>query len=628
MKFTLKNRILFFTLCLILVISGVLTWNGYSRFSSFNSEYALENQKVETILVAAALEQNINSYFGALQSFHVDFNDDLTFANEKQVTEALALLKSTNPAIQAAFVALKSGLSFEGDRFFPGFNAKDLKKEWYVRAFAGEKNIITKAYFGEGEQADVFALASPIYRDGNVIAVVCVTLKVSELTTFIEGLTEKNQLFVFDEGGYVVSAPQKELLGKNIYQIRPDYSKFNGNNPVLHYSINGRDVTAFEGKLQNRNWKVVSYNLDDEISAPSQSMLIGSISIFFALVIVSLCIVYYGVVNLVYKPIGGEPTEISDIISRIAKGDLSQRLQNNGNETGIYASIITLNQKLSEIIRGSLSISDNVASASEELTLVMKSTADNSAEELKEVESIANAVNELSNASEEVSANAVQAEDKANKAIESVTKGHQGLQKSIDLTHSINTTFNETASMIAKLRDETLNIGEVTNVISAISEQTNLLALNAAIEAARAGEQGRGFAVVADEVRSLAAKTQASTATIQAIIATLQEQSKKANDNMVENVKAIQSSVELSENVKRSFDELSTYVRAISDINTLVAAASQEQFNVTADINKNTANTVDLVNQNVSAINQTQQAAKELAQLALSQKETLSFFKH
>lgn len=331
---------------------------------------------------------------------------------------------------------------------------------------------------------------------------------------------------------------------------------------------------------------------------------------------------------MVYKPIGGEPKEISQIISRIAKGDLSQPLKQNGDETGIYASIIALNNKLSEIIKGSLSISDSVSSASEELTLVMKSTAENAQEELKEVESIANAVNELSNASEEVSANAVQAEDQANKAIESVTKGHQGLEKSINLTRSINTTFNQTAEMIAKLREETLNIGEVTNVISSISEQTNLLALNAAIEAARAGEQGRGFAVVADEVRSLAAKTQESTSTIQAIINTLQDQSKKANDNMIENVRSIEESVELAENVKVSFDELTTYVRTLSDINTLVAAASQEQFNVTADINKNTATTVDLVNQNVSAVEQTQQAAKELAQLALKQKNTLDFFKH
>ena len=145
-----KNRILFFTLCLILIISGVLTWNGYSRFSSFNSEYALEGQKVETILVAAALDQNINSYFGALKSFHVDFNDDLEFANEKQVTDALALLKNTNPHIQAAFVALKNGKSFEGDRFFPGFNAKELKKNGMcallqVKKTSLQKRILVKA---------------------------------------------------------------------------------------------------------------------------------------------------------------------------------------------------------------------------------------------------------------------------------------------------------------------------------------------------------------------------------------------------------------------------------------------------------------------------------------------------
>ncbi|SBS38814.1 Methyl-accepting chemotaxis protein PctC [Marinomonas spartinae] len=628
MQISLKNRILFFTLFLILIISCILTWNGYYRFSSFNTKSALDNQKVETSLVAEALDEKINGYFKALNSFSVSFNDGLNFSDQQQVIKALDKLKKTDPHILAAFVGLKNGKSFEGGRFYPGFNAKELNKEWYVRAFSGEKNIITKAYFGEGEQADVFALASPIYHDGNVVAVVCITLKVAELTDYIKTLVPKNNVFVYDDSGYVVSAPSKELLGKNIYDIRPDYKKFSSSHPVLDYSIDGRGVKAFAGKLKDRNWTVVSFTWDDVVSKPSQDMLIGSIIIFAVLIILSLCIVYIGVVNLVYKPIGGEPKEISLIISRIAKGDLSQPLKQNGDETGIYSSIIALNNKLSDIIKGSLSISDSVSSASEELTLVMKSTAENAQEELKEVESIANAVNELSNASEEVSANAVQAEDQANKAIESVTKGHQGLEKSINLTRSINTTFNQTAEMIAKLREETLNIGEVTNVISSISEQTNLLALNAAIEAARAGEQGRGFAVVADEVRSLAAKTQESTSTIQAIINTLQDQSKKANDNMIENVRSIEESVELAENVKVSFDELTTYVRTLSDINTLVAAASQEQFNVTADINKNTATTVDLVNQNVSAVEQTQQAAKELAQLALKQKDTLDFFKH
>ncbi|WP_254795929.1 methyl-accepting chemotaxis protein, partial [Moritella viscosa] len=139
-------------------------------------------------------------------------------------------------------------------------------------------------------------------------------------------------------------------------------------------------------------------------------------------------------------------------------------------------------------------------------------------------------------------------------------------------------------------------------------------------------EQGRGFAVVADEVRNLAAKTQESTKNIQEIISNLQIQSEKANENMMVNVTSIQESVSLSEDVKVSFDDIVNSVQAISDINTLVATASEEQYNVTEEIARNTTRTFDLVNENVSAVSQTQAAAQELAMLAEKQNKELSFF--
>ncbi len=271
--------------------------------------------------------------------------------------------------------------------------------------------------------------------------------------------------------------------------------------------------------------------------------------------------------------------------------------------------------------------STQLATSAEESNVVMEVTANNSQHELAQVEEISTAISELSSTSKEVTTNATHAEEEAQSAINNVDIGKQHLENSMSLTRSINDSVQQTASMIEELRANAVNIGEVTNVISSISDQTNLLALNAAIEAARAGEQGRGFAVVADEVRNLAAKTQQSTQHIQEIISKLQSQSEKANNNMIENVTLIQKSVVLAEDVKLSFNDIENSVQAISDINTLVATASQEQYSVTEDIAKNTTRTFDLVNENVSSIHQTQLVSQELAKLAEQQKSEIALFK-
>ncbi|RYU65537.1 chemotaxis protein [Aliivibrio finisterrensis] len=386
------------------------------------------------------------------------------------------------------------------------------------------------------------------------------------------------------------------------------------------------EINSIAVKSQRWHWYLGSGIQDKVIQDMfyaflTKGIVIGIVINFFVGLLILFCVRKY---NLI---LGNDLNNIFTIFDTIANGDLSNSFDVTGKETGIYASMITLNEKLTSVINSSFHISENVTVSSEELTVVMKNIANNTQNELSQVETISTAISELSSTSKEVSLNALQAEDKTKQAISHIDLGNKALEQSIVLTQTINDSVQETANMIEELKSSAITIGEVTSVISAISDQTNLLALNAAIEAARAGEQGRGFAVVADEVRSLAAKTQESTKSIQNIILTLQSKSEKTNDNMRLNVNSIQESVILLSNVKSSFEDITKSVKSISDINTLVATASQEQSSVTEDIAKNTIRVFDLVNENMAAVNQTEQASQELALLAEQQTNELSFFK-
>ncbi|WP_063651289.1 methyl-accepting chemotaxis protein [Aliivibrio fischeri] len=380
------------------------------------------------------------------------------------------------------------------------------------------------------------------------------------------------------------------------------------------------EFKQYEDLLVDDIEKVIS-RLNSEVNTAIYS------SLFIILLILSITIVSSVIIS---KLLIGQAVQLSQIIETVSRDkDLTIRAKVlSEDELGVSTKY--LNEMLAEFhsVLQKMDIgSTQLATSAEESNVVMEVTANNSQHELAQVEEISTAISELSSTSKEVTTNATHAEEEAQSAINNVDIGKQHLENSMSLTRSINDSVQQTASMIEELRANTVNIGEVTNVISSISDQTNLLALNAAIEAARAGEQGRGFAVVADEVRNLAAKTQQSTQHIQEIISKLQSQSEKANNNMIENVTLIQQSVVLAEDVKLSFNDIENSVQAISDINTLVATASQEQYSVTEDIAKNTTRTFDLVNENVSSIHQTQLVSQELAKLAEQQKSEIALFK-
>ena len=344
--------------------------------------------------------------------------------------------------------------------------------------------------------------------------------------------------------------------------------------------------------------------------------------------VIAVVIIIFTLAILISRNLVQSITTVQNAMTKMSEGDLTVRIDDQSkNELGILAQCYNKTaEQLLELTNKLISVADNVAGSSEELAATMTQANTNSQKTLMQVEQAATAVNEMSSTAVEISKNATDAESSTTDAIQEVDNGHHSLAQSDNISEKISNSITESAEIVNELKNYSTEIGTVIDVINGISEQTNLLALNAAIEAARAGEQGRGFAVVADEVRSLAAKTQQSTIDIQDIITKLQSQAEKADQYMRSNSELINESQQVAEQVRNAFSGISQSVASISEINSLVATASTEQSSVTDEISQNITITVDMVNENVVGFGEILKASQGLSEQSENQKELLSFF--
>jgi len=320
---------------------------------------------------------------------------------------------------------------------------------------------------------------------------------------------------------------------------------------------------------------------------------------------------------------------IEDAASRLAGGELNVEVDYRGkDEIGHIAKTFnnmarTFRQTISEIkdaITG-------LAAAAEETSVVTAQTTSGINQQQMETNQVATAINEMNATVHEVARNAVEAAAAAKEADDSFNEGKQVVDTIIGAIGALAEEVDQAAQVIQDLERESDSIGSVLDVIKGIAEQTNLLALNAAIEAARAGEQGRGFAVVADEVRTLAGRTQESTKEIEEMISKLQGGAGKAVRVMEAGKEKSRLGVEHAAAAGKALETINAAVARITGMNTQIAGAAEEQSTVTEEINRNIANINQVAEQTAVGAKQTAQASDDLATLAEQLKSLVERFK-
>ncbi|EJM12894.1 methyl-accepting chemotaxis protein [Pseudomonas sp. GM21] len=307
------------------------------------------------------------------------------------------------------------------------------------------------------------------------------------------------------------------------------------------------------------------------------------------------------------------------VAETIAGGNLSNVIDIDGKDepARLLGALATMQASLRKTIEQIAGSATQLGAAAEELSTVTEEASRSLQQQNNEIEQAATAVNEMTAAVEEVARNAVSTSEASSQSTQAAREGRDRVVETVDAIQTMTHDVQNTSLMIEGLAAQGRDIGKVLDVIRAIAEQTNLLALNAAIEAARAGEAGRGFAVVADEVRALAHRTAQSTQEIEKMVAGIQNGTGQAVSSMQQSNQRSQSTLEMARAAGVALEQITQSIHLINERNLVIASASEEQAQVSREVDRNLVNIRDLATQSSAGANQTSAATHELSRLAV-----------
>lgn len=355
-----------------------------------------------------------------------------------------------------------------------------------------------------------------------------------------------------------------------------------------------------------------------------QSRLVVTIlSIVISLVFIAVLSMW--IIRDLLRQLGEEPSSLSQLTQKVAEGDLTASFR--GKSIGVYASIAIMTHNLHDMLSRLSASSQELAAASEQLSVISTGTDDHMHQQEQEIQIIIENVQGIAQITQTLSSSTHHALESATHAREAVTEGRAIIQMISESIYTLAQNIDEASTVTLKFRQDSEAIGKVLEVINGIADQTNLLALNAAIEAARAGDAGRGFSVVAEEVRTLASRTQESTQEIRSVVERIQSTAFGVDDVMKKGASRAHICVEQSTEANTSLEKILHAVDSMITITKQVEATTVEQSRLSGHVEKHLTDTHNIAHDTLLSAKETRLASQELSKLAQHLKEMLCRFK-
>ncbi|BAN48203.1 methyl-accepting chemotaxis protein [Metapseudomonas resinovorans] len=501
---------------------------------------------------------------------------------------------------------------------------------WYQAANAAQGSALTEPYVAASSQKLVITIATPVRQDGQMVGVAGADMELASIAQLLDSLKFQGHghAFLVSAQGKVLLHPDSRYILKGIDTVYPqDTPKVQAG--VSEIEVDGKTqfiaFTPLEG-LPSANWYVAL--VLDQDAAFAMLDEVRTSAIIATLIAVAATVLLLGMlIRLLMQPLHQLGHAMRDIAE--GDGDLTKRLTVQAHDE--FGAVATSFNRFVERIHGSIR---EVSSATTQVNQVAKlvlnasnSSMSNSDEQANRTNSVAAAINELGAAAQEIARNAADASHQASSARTLAEDGRQVVERTISAMNELSGKIRASCGNIETLNSKTVNIGQILEVIKGISEQTNLLALNAAIEAARAGEAGRGFAVVADEVRNLAHRTQESAQEIQQMIEELQVGAREAVSTMTESQRYSEQSVEIANQAGERLGSVTNRIGEIDGMNQSVATATEEQTAVVDSLNMDITEINTLNQEGVENLQATLRACADLDQQAARLQQLVGSFR-